>query len=99
MSFTVAARVFSKPRALKRKPLQFSFVQKAPSESDENDSEEEEPRQIEVSNVPDAADEELVKAYFEGNKSGSCANAVAECTRIQKGVFLVTFRDPKGMSY
>ena len=97
MCFTVAARVVSKPRTFKKKPLLFSFVHKAPSESDECESEEEEPRQIEVSNVPDAADEEMVKAHFEGNKSGGCANAVAECIQTQRGVFLLTFRDPKGM--
>ena len=99
VSFTVAARVVSKLRTFKKKPLRLSFVQEAPSESDESDSEEEEPRQIKVSNVPDAVDEELVKVYFEGTKSGGCVNAVAECTQIQKGVFLVTFHDPKGMSY
>ena len=65
---------------------------------DEN-SEEEEPRQIEVSNVPDVADEEMVKAYFEGTESGGCANAVAECIQIKGGVFLVTFHDPKGIYY
>ena len=96
VSFTVAAQVVSKPRAFKKKPLQLSFVQEAPSEPHKSDSEEKEPRQIEVSNVPDVADEELVKVYFEGAKSGGCANAVAECTQIQSGVFLVTFYDPKG---
>ena len=74
-------------------------MQEALSESDESDSVEEEPRQIEVSNVPDAADEEIVKAHFEEIKSGGCANAVAECERIRKGIFLVTFHDSIGMLY
>lgn len=77
------------------------FVEEASCEREGSGSEEE-PNQIEVHNVPDTVNDKPitdkhVTAYFEGAKSGGCANAVAECKQIRKGVFNVTFYDPKGV--
>ena len=52
--------------------------------------------QIEVSNVPEGVTKEVLQAYFELAKSGGCANAVADCTKIGPRRFYVTFHDPKG---
>ena len=53
---------------------------------------------VEVSNVPETVSDEVLKAYFEGTRLGSYADAVAECTKIHKGIFHVTFHDSKGNS-
>ena len=84
----------SETHTFKRKSLQLSFVKEVrkpePSEADD-------PTQIEVSNVPETVNEKLLKTYFEGARSHSRANAVAECRRIGPGMFHVTFHDPIGM--
>ena len=84
----------SDTRIFKKKPLQLRFVKEV---SKPEPSEADDPTQIEVSNVPETVNEEVLKTYFEGAKSGSRANAVAECRKIGPGVFHVTFHDPKGM--
>lgn len=86
----------SEPRKFKKETLQMKFVEETSHEDGSSDSEEDEPNKIEVRNVPDKVDEKLLKVYFEGVKSGGCEGAVAECERIQQGVFIVTFHDPKG---
>ena len=65
--------------------------------SDEEDGKEEEPTKIEVSNAPDV-DIPVLKAFFEGPKSGGCEDAVSEIEKISPGVFHVTFHDTKGNS-
>ena len=96
MWFAVAAQVMSEPRAFKKETLQMKYVEETSREPKESDSEEDEPNQIEVRNVPDVVNEKKLKAYFEGEKSGGCDGAVAECKQIQQGIFIVTFHDPKG---
>lgn len=51
---------------------------------------------LEVSNVPVTVTADILRAFFEGAKSGGCADAVAEVNRINPGVFHVTFHDHKG---
>ena len=70
-----------------------NFVEEISSAQEESDSQ---CNQIEVHNVPAAVSDKLLKAYFEGARSGGCTNAVAKCEQTQKGVFIVTFHDPKG---
>ena len=41
----------------------------------------------------------MLKAFFEGAKSGGCPGAVANVDRIKPGVFHVTFCDHKGEKY
>ena len=94
--FAVAAQVISKPRKFKKETLQMKYVEETLCEPKGSDSEEDEPNQIEVCNVPDTVNEKILKLYFEGEKSGGCDGAVAECKKIQQGIFIVTFRDPKG---
>ena len=55
------------------------------------------PKKVEVSNVPETVNEEVLKAFFEGPKSGGCAGAVADVVKVAGGVFQVTFHDPAGM--
>lgn len=95
MWFAVAAQVISEPRKFKKEILQMKYVEEPSCEPQGSDSEDE-PYQIEVRNVPDKVNEKTLKAYFEGVKSGGCDGAVAECKRIQQGIFIVTFHDPKG---
>ena len=68
----------------------------AKNESDDDGDGEGGPDKVEVANVPDAVNEEVLKAFFEGPKSGGCAGAVANVVRIKPGVFHVTFCDSKG---
>ena len=89
----VAAQVMSEPRKFKREVLQLKLVEEASCAMEDNDYQS---NQIEVRNVPHTVSCELVKAYFEGPKSGSCANAVAECKKTEPGVLIVTFYDPNG---
>ena len=99
----------SRDHKIKRKQVTVEFKplsedkpeppQLKPDEDDgEEDGEEEEPTKIEVSNAPDV-DIAVLKAFFEGPKSGGCEDAVAEIERISLGVFHVTFYDPKGIRY
>ena len=92
MWFAVAAQEMSEPREFKKE----THVEETSREPKGSDSEEDEPNQIEVRNVPDTVNEKTLKAYFEGERSGGCDGAVAECKRIQQGIFIVTFNDPKG---
>lgn len=84
----------SKKRFFKKVTLRLSFLKEV---SKPGLSEADDLNQIEVSNVPEAVTEEDLQTYFEGTKSGGCANAVAECKKIGPEVFHVTFHDPKGM--
>ena len=97
--FAVAAQVMSEPRKFKKETLQLKYVEETSCELKGSDSEEDEPYQIEVHNVPDKVNEKLLKLYFEGEKSGGCDGAVAECRQIQQGIFIVTFHDPKGKGF
>ena len=96
MWFAVAAQVMSEPRKFKKETLQMKYVEETLHDAKGSDSEEDEPNQIEVRNVPDIVNEKTLKAYFEGEKSGGCDGAVAECKQIQQGIFIVTFHDPNG---
>lgn len=87
----------SEPRKYKKQELQMKWVEETSSEEDESDSDFE-PNQIEVHNVPDRVTDEGLKAYFEMTKSGGSSDAVFECRQVGKGVFIVTFQDPKGMN-
>ena len=89
----VAAQVMSEPRKFKREFLQLKLVEEASCAMEDSDYQS---NQIEVRNVPHTVSCELVKAYFEGAKSGGSANAVAECKKTEPGVFIVTFHDPNG---
>lgn len=86
--------MMSKTRKFKKKVIQLDIVTEVgkpePSKADDMN-------QIEVSNVPESVSESVLQCYFEGTRSGGCANAVAECTKIGPGKFYVTFHDPKGM--
>ena len=83
----------SEPRKLKKEQLQLKFVEEVSCAAEDIDYQS---NQIEVSNVPHTVSCELVTAYFEGPKSGGCANAVAKCKKTEQGVFIVTFHDPNG---
>lgn len=96
MWFAVAAQVISEPRKFKKEILQMKYVEETSCEPNGSDSEEDEPNQIEVRNVPHKVNEKTLKAYFEVEKSGGCDGAVAQCKQIQQGIFIVTFHDPKG---
>ena len=92
----VAAQVMSEPRKLKREKLQMKRVEEASSHDDESNSDIE-PNKIEVHNVPDKVTDDVLKAFFEMDKSGGSDGAIDECRLIRKGVFILTFRDPRGM--
>ena len=94
--FAVAAQVMSEPRKFKKETLWMKYVEEISCEPKGSDSEEDEPNQIEVRNVPAKVNEKLLKLYFEGERAGGCDGAVAECKKIQQGIFVVTFHDPKG---
>jgi poly [ADP-ribose] polymerase 10/14/15 len=92
---TVAARVMSEPRKLKKADLEMRWLkEEGPSEREESDSEDE-CNQIEVHNVPSSVTENMLKTYFEMNKSGGGRNAVADCKQVREGIFTVTFHDPR----
>ena len=55
------------------------------------------PKKVEVSNVPQTMNEEVLKAFFEGAKSGGSAGAVADISKVAGGMFQVTFHDPEGI--
>lgn len=82
----------SGPRDYKKIPLQISWV-KEPTMCLEEDK----PNQIKVYNVPSDVKEKVLKTYFEVARSGGCKNAVADCKKIETGVYVVTFHDPQGM--
>ena len=92
----------SRGHKIKRKQVTVEFEplseDKPQLKSDEEDGEEEEPTKIKVGNAPDV-DTDTLKAFFEGPKSGGCADAVAEIEKISLGVFHVTFHYPKGIWY
>ena len=94
ISVAVATQVMSEPRTFKKVELQIQPVQAIDDESESENN----PNQIEVHNVPEAVTEKLLKTYFELDKSGSCAGAVADCKKIKHGAFIVTFHDPTSMS-
>ena len=79
----------------KKAPLEMNWVEKGTGSSDSES--EEESNQIEVSHVPDSVTKVILKTYFEMPKSGGQKGAVTDCKELGKGVFLVTFRDPKGV--
>ena len=91
--FSVAARVVSQPRTLKKVVLSLKLVTEDQSGCHTVGYNQ---TCVEVSNVPETVSEEMLKAYFEGARLGSCADAVAECTKIHRGIFHVTFHDSKG---
>ena len=87
----------SEPRKLKKADLEMRWLkEEGPSEREESDSEDE-CNQIEVHNVPSSVTENMLKTYFEMNKSGGGRNAVADCKQVREGIFTVTFHDPRGM--
>ena len=92
---TVADQVMSQPCVWKKAPLEMNWVEEGNGSSDSES--EEESNQIEVSHVPSSVTERLLKAYFEMPKSGGQKGAVIDCKDLGKGVFLVTFCDPKGV--
>ena len=66
---TVAERVMSKPRRVKRGVLQMRKLEEVAHESEESDSDDE-PTQIEVRNVPEKITEFYIKTFFERPRSG-----------------------------
>lgn len=83
----------SKTRIFKKVNLHLSIVKEVVKpEQSETDN----PNQIEVRNVPETVTEEVLKTYFEQARSGGSVNAVTDCIKIGPGLFRVTFHDPKG---
>ena len=86
---------------IRGKPVTFEFESSINVKDDQGppllkpDGEEEGPKTLKVCKVPDVS-EEVLKAFFEGKKSGSCSGAVESVAKISPGVFHVTFHDPKG---
>ena len=70
-------------------------IKSSPLATDESEG----PKKVEVSNVPQTVNEEMLKIFFEGDKSGGCAGAVAHIVKVTGRVFQVTFHDPAGMFY
>ena len=54
---------------------------------------------IEVTDLPNQADEECIELYFDSPRSGGCDDAVKSITMIQPGIAHVQFHDPKGICY
>ena len=54
---------------------------------------------LEVSGLPHDADEELLKLYFESQKSGGHHDAVAECSVVASGTARVKFQSPEGKQH
>lgn len=94
----VAEKVVSKSHIYKKNELKVKWVEEEVSLSDiEGSDSEDEPNQIEVHNVPETVKEDVMTAYFETEKSSGSRGAVSGCEKMDNGVFIVTFYDPKGM--
>ena len=50
-----------------------------------------------VSNLPECADKELIKGYFESPQSGGCVGAIESVEFIESKVVQVTLKNCEGM--
>ena len=50
-----------------------------------------------VSNLPECADKELIKGYFESPQSGGCVGAIESVEFIEPKVVQVTLKNCEGM--